>query len=126
MAACYSGEVVKIQIVKPQYTALFFALLAALFLDQCSDTASAVTTPGPIAEFNQNAPKAWFSSTPLSVADLRDKVLLINFWSYSCWSCCHSFSWLKSLEAKFAEDNCKVIGIHTPEFEHEKNSMNVS
>jgi len=47
-------------------------------------------------------------------------VVLIDFWTFECWNCYRSFPWLNALEEKFHDRGLQVIGIHTPEFEHEK------
>lgn len=76
--------------------------------------------PAKMPEFTQADPMAWINSKPLSVKDLRGKVVLLDVWTYGCWNCYRSFPWLRGVEEKFAEQDFQVIGIHTPEFDHEK------
>lgn len=76
-------------------------------------------------EFKNNNHDEWFNSKPLKRADLKGKVLLIDVWTYGCWNCYRSFPWLIELERKFSPDTFQVIGIHTPEFDHEKTISNV-
>lgn len=77
-------------------------------------------------EFTHQDQRDWFNSAPLSLReDLRGKVVLIDFWTYSCWNCYRSFPWLKRVEAKFAGQPFIVVGVHTPEFEHEKIHANI-
>lgn len=73
----------------------------------------------PLPPFTQSAPEAWINSRPLTLDDLRGQVLLVDVWTYECWNCYRSFPWLKQLEARFANDAFTVVGIHSPEFEHE-------
>lgn len=81
--------------------------------------------PSHIPEFTQKDPNAWINSAPLAVKELRGKVVLVDIWTFACWNCYRSFPWLNSLEAKFADENFQVIGIHTPEFEREKERNSV-
>ena len=76
--------------------------------------------PAQLPEFTQMDPAAWINSKPLSVEDLRGKVLLIDVWTYGCWNCYQSFPWLRGVEEKFSGQDFQVIGIHTPEFDREK------
>lgn len=71
-------------------------------------------------EFTQAAQQDWINSPPLTLQDLEGKVVLIDFWTFGCWNCYRSFPWLNSLEDKFNKQGLTVIGIHTPEFDHER------
>jgi thiol-disulfide isomerase/thioredoxin len=71
-------------------------------------------------EFTQQDPAAWINSVPLTLDDLRGKVVLVDFWTFDCWNCYRSFPWLKSLEARFEKEGLQVVGVHTSEFAHEK------
>ena len=77
-------------------------------------------------EFTHSKTRDWINSEPLTLADLEGKVILVDFWSYGCWNCYRSFPWLKKLEARFEGDDLIVLGVHSPEFEHEKDRQNVS
>ena len=77
-------------------------------------------------EFTNVDSNEWFNSKPLKRDDLKGKVVLLDIWTYGCWNCYRSFPWLSELEAKFSADEFTVIGIHTPEFDHEKNPSNVA
>ena len=67
----------------------------------------------------------WFNSEPLKLADLKGKVVLIDFWTYSCINCQRTFPYLKSWHQKYADKGLVIIGVHSPEFEFEKNGKNV-
>ena len=82
--------------------------------------AAKVNPPSKMPEFTQVDEVAWINSKPLSVEDLLGKVVLIDVWTYGCWNCYNSFPWLHSVEEKFADQEFTVIGIHTPEFDREK------
>lgn len=67
----------------------------------------------------------WFNSKPLSVRVLRGKILLIDFWTYSCVNCIHTLPHVKMLNEKYKDLGLVVIGVQTPEFEFEKNDENI-
>ena len=54
------------------------------------------------------------------MASLKGQVVLIDFWTFACWNCYRSFPWLNTLEAEFADAPLQVIGIHSPEFDYER------
>jgi len=88
--------------------------------------AAKINPPAVMPEFTQTDEAAWFNSKPLVSEDLRGKVVLIDVWTYGCWNCYNSFPWLRGVEEKFANEDFTVIGIHTPEFEREKDPENVA
>lgn len=80
----------------------------------------------PLPEFTTANPTYWFNSQPLQVKRLQGKVILVDVWTFDCWNCYRSFPWLKALEAEFADQDFQVIGIHSPEFEHERDPEQVA
>ena len=79
----------------------------------------------PLPEFTQTAPQEWFNSKPLGKKDLLGKVTLVDIWTFDCWNCYRSFPWLHGVEARFKPEGFQIIGIHSPEFEHEKVHANI-
>lgn len=67
----------------------------------------------------------WVNTKPLTLEQLRGKVVLIDFWTYSCINCIRTFPYLKEWDAKYKDQGLVIIGVHTPEFEFEKNPENV-
>lgn len=67
----------------------------------------------------------WFNSDPLQIKDLRGKVVLIDFWTYTCINCQRTLPYLKSWWEKYADKGLVIIGVHSPEFEFEKSQENV-
>jgi cytochrome c biogenesis protein CcdA/thiol-disulfide isomerase/thioredoxin len=67
----------------------------------------------------------WFNSEPLKLQQLRGKVVLIDFWTYTCINCIRTLPYLKSWDAKYRDKGLVIIGVHTPEFEFEKKADNV-
>ncbi|MBM3276287.1 MAG: redoxin family protein, partial [Candidatus Sericytochromatia bacterium] len=68
---------------------------------------------------------AWINSQPLTVAALRGKVVLVDFWTYSCVNCLRTLPYLKEWHAKYASRGLVILGVHTPEFHFEKDAANV-
>lgn len=67
----------------------------------------------------------WLNSAPLTLAQLQGQVVLLDFMTYSCINCIRTFPYLQSWHEKYQDQGLVVIGIHTPEFEFEKNPANV-
>lgn len=67
----------------------------------------------------------WFNSQPLQLSQLRGKVVLIDFWTYTCINCQRTLPYLKNWWTKYQSDNLVIIGVHSPEFEFEKNAHNL-
>jgi cytochrome c biogenesis protein CcdA/thiol-disulfide isomerase/thioredoxin len=72
----------------------------------------------------------WFNTPgdrPLQLASLRrqSRVVLIDFWTYTCINCIRTFPQLKAWDAKYRADGLTIIGVHTPEFPFEKDAGNV-
>ena len=67
----------------------------------------------------------WLNSPPLTTESLRGKVVLIDFWTYSCINCLRTLPYVKAWEAKYRDKGLVVIGVHTPEFAFERDPANV-
>ena len=67
----------------------------------------------------------WVNSEPLSMESLRGKVVLIDFWTYSCINCIRTIPFLQSWHERYADEGLVIVGVHTPEFEFEKVYDNV-
>ncbi|WP_454784348.1 cytochrome c biogenesis protein DipZ [Legionella sp. WA2024007413] len=68
---------------------------------------------------------AWINSPPLRLNDLHGKVVLIDFWTYSCINCLRTIPYIKDWYNRYHDKGLVIIGIHTPEFDFEKNLDNV-
>lgn len=62
----------------------------------------------------------WFNSNPLTLQDLRGKVVIVDFWTYSCINCQRTLPYLRSWWSKYKDKGLVIIGVHSPEFEFEK------
>jgi cytochrome c biogenesis protein CcdA/thiol-disulfide isomerase/thioredoxin len=68
---------------------------------------------------------AWINTTPLSLRALRGKVVVIDFWTYSCINCLRTLPYLKAWDAAYRRDGLVIVGVHTPEFAFEHELGNV-
>ncbi len=68
---------------------------------------------------------AWLNSQPLTAAGLRGKVVLIEFWTYTCINWLRTLPYVRAWAQKYKDQGLVVIGVHSPEFAFEKNVDNV-
>lgn len=113
---------------------LFYLTSAAVSLAQSSNV-STTSTSAPLSltnalEHPYPAPQLgvtdqWINSKPLTLADLKGKVVLIDFWTYSCINCIRTLPYLKDWYAKYHDKGLVIIGVHSPEFlfEHDFNNV---
>jgi cytochrome c biogenesis protein CcdA/thiol-disulfide isomerase/thioredoxin len=81
---------------------------------------------GPAPDFTGN--QEWFNTAdgqPLSLADLRGKVVLVDFWTYTCINCIRTLPYLKAWDARYRDKGLTIVGVHTPEFPFERDAGNV-
>jgi thiol-disulfide isomerase/thioredoxin len=88
------------------------------------------TAPFTVAAVQGTAPdfigiSNWFNSKPLSMADLRGKVVLVDFWTYGCVNCVNTLPHVTELYAKYRNRGLVIVGVHTPEFPFERSASNV-
>jgi thiol-disulfide isomerase/thioredoxin len=67
----------------------------------------------------------WFNSPPLSLARLRGKVVLVEFWTFGCYNCRNVEPYVKQWHERYRDDGLVVVGVHTPEFAHEADPKRV-
>jgi cytochrome c biogenesis protein CcdA/thiol-disulfide isomerase/thioredoxin len=78
---------------------------------------------GPMPELSGAV--GWINSPPLSSKSLRGKVVMIDFWTYSCINCLRALPYVEGWATKYKDAGLVVIGVHTPEFAFEKERSNV-
>jgi cytochrome c biogenesis protein CcdA/thiol-disulfide isomerase/thioredoxin len=78
---------------------------------------------GPAPEFTGIT--NWLNSPPLTLASLKGKVVLVDFWTYSCINCLRTLPNTKAWWQKYGPDHFTLIGVHAPEFAFEKETSNV-
>jgi thiol-disulfide isomerase/thioredoxin len=68
---------------------------------------------------------AWINSPALHISQLHGKVVLVDFWTYSCINCIRTVPYLNAWYNEYGSDGLVIVGVHTPEFTFEKNYTNV-
>jgi cytochrome c biogenesis protein CcdA/thiol-disulfide isomerase/thioredoxin len=69
--------------------------------------------------------KQWLDREPITAESVRGKVVLVNFWTYSCINCLRTLPYVRAWAEKYRDQGLVVIGVHTPEFAFEKDPNNV-
>lgn len=105
------------------------ALMASTLPGRSEDAGSAAATIR-MAESKSTAPEFtglsnWLNSGPLTIASLRGKVVMVNFWTYGCVNCVNTLPHVTQLYAKYKNKGLVIVGIHTPEFPFEHSASNV-
>ncbi|KVM82438.1 thioredoxin family protein [Burkholderia stagnalis] len=88
-------------------------------------------TVPPMVESGAQAPELagierWHNSAPLKLSELRGKVVLVDFWTYSCINCIHTIPYVNEWYRKYRDQGLVVIGVHTPEYPFERDARNVA
>jgi cytochrome c biogenesis protein CcdA/thiol-disulfide isomerase/thioredoxin len=68
----------------------------------------------------------WLGGTPLTAADLKGKVVLVDFWTYSCINCIRAIPHIRALQERYGKDGLVIVGVHSPEFAFERDPKNVA
>jgi thiol-disulfide isomerase/thioredoxin len=68
----------------------------------------------------------WLNSPPLTLRGLRGKVVLIDFWTYTCINCIRTLPYLRAWDERYRADGLRIVGVHSPEFAFEKDAGNVA
>jgi thiol-disulfide isomerase/thioredoxin len=95
-------------------------------LSNCDSTATTLVNCGPAPNFTGIT--AWLNTPggkPLSLPALRGKVVLVDFWTYSCINCQRTLPHIEAWYREYAKDGLVVVGVHTPEFAFEHVVSNV-
>jgi thiol-disulfide isomerase/thioredoxin len=111
----------------------FFAsvvLAVAVLLTAAEFGPCAVLGEGMSVSVHTQAPEftgisAWLNSPPLKMADLKGKVVLVQFWTYTCINCLRTLPYVTKWHEKYKDKGFIVIGVHTPEFAFERQKSNV-
>ncbi|MFN7096563.1 MAG: cytochrome c biogenesis protein DipZ [Gammaproteobacteria bacterium] len=88
-----------------------------------NDIIGGLASPYPAPALNSNT--TWLNSPPLTIQQLKGKVVLVDFWTYSCINCIRTLPYLRDWYNKYHDQGLVIIGVHAPEFEFEKNVDNV-
>ena len=93
--------------------------------DATLDSESAALPSGGKALPNFEGISQWLNSAPLSVADLKGRVVLVQFWTFACINCQRTLPHIVQWHRQYAAQGLRVIGIHTPEFAFERDVNNI-
>ncbi|KLU26860.1 thioredoxin [Caballeronia mineralivorans PML1(12)] len=99
------------------------ALFTAIAASAGAAQAGPVAHPVPAPEFT--GIDKWLNSEPLTLQQLRGKVVLVDFWTYSCINCVHTLPYVKTWNQKYKDQGLVVVGVHTPEYPFERDTGNV-
>ena len=87
------------------------------------NAASSLEDYGPAPDFAGIV--GWINSKPLTLEQLRGRVVLVDFWTYSCINCLRTLPYVKAWDARYRESGLTIVGVHTPEFAFERVPSNV-
>ena len=79
---------------------------------------------GRLASFDGAA--GWLNSPPLTPEELRGKVVLVDFWTYTCINWLRTLAWVRAWSDRYGDQGLVVVGVHTPEFPFERDADNVT
>jgi thiol-disulfide isomerase/thioredoxin len=83
------------------------------------------STVGSSPLYGLSGATGWVNSKPLTAKELKGRVVLVDFWTYSCINCLRSLPYIEAWAQKYKNSGLVVIGVHTPEFDFEKELPNV-
>jgi len=114
-----------------RHTSLLLAALCASCNVSTQDADMSNATPiaysnssdGKLGAFNRDV--VWLNSRPLTAAELRGKVVLVDFWTYTCINWRRTLPWLRAWAEQYRNSGLVVIGVHTPEFSFEADIENI-
>ncbi len=105
-------------------TTVLFALLSACGADAAAPAEKPVLIDYGLAPDFTGIDK-WINTKPLSLAALRGKVVLVDFWTYSCINCLRTLPYIAKWHERYKDQGLVVIGVHTPEFAFERQTGNL-
>lgn len=84
------------------------------------NAANSIGKPAP-----EIASETWLNSEPLSLADLKGKVVMVEFWTFGCYNCRNVEPYIKAWHDRYAKQGLVVVAVHAPEFGYERDTENV-
>ncbi|HEU4344897.1 MAG TPA: redoxin domain-containing protein [Candidatus Binatia bacterium] len=107
--------------IRQKFAVLLMAAVGLSFAAAVFSAADArVGMPAP-----EISGQSWLNSKPLRLAELRGKVVLVEFWTFGCYNCRNVEPYIKAWHQKYVDKGLVVIGVHAPEFSYERVVANV-
>ena len=107
--------------IKKKLASLLTIVAAVAFAAAIVSAAEAgVAMPAP-----EISGQSWLNSGPLKIAELKGKVILVEFWTFGCYNCRNVEPHIKRWHQKYKEKDLVIIGVHAPEFSYERSVTNV-
>jgi cytochrome c biogenesis protein CcdA/thiol-disulfide isomerase/thioredoxin len=103
----------------------FDSISAKLIPSNNKEAADGILNVKPYKAPELTGISTWINSQPKTIASLKGKVVLIDFWTYSCINCIRTQPYLKQWYSTYKDSGLEIIGVHAPEFSFEKNPNNV-
>jgi thiol-disulfide isomerase/thioredoxin len=103
----------------------WIALAAAVCFGAVAPAQEPPSIVGSTPLYGLSGATGWINSKPLTAKELKGKVVLVDFWTYSCINCLRTLPYIETWAEKYKDDGLVVIGVHTPEFDFEKQLPNV-
>jgi cytochrome c biogenesis protein CcdA/thiol-disulfide isomerase/thioredoxin len=101
--------------------------------EEAASTPAPLLHPGPRAKLPDlgvapefTGTQKWFNSRPLSLAALRGRVVLVDFWTYTCINCLRTLPYLEAWDRRYRDAGLTIVGVHAPEFGFEHDAGNVA
>lgn len=94
--------------------------IATLLLLACASVVASAPAPPPA--FTHSRAEDWINSPPLTLAELKGKVVVVEFWAFECDNCIKSRAWIDSLERDNGPRGLVVVSVHTPELSEERSA----
>jgi thiol-disulfide isomerase/thioredoxin len=101
----------------------FITALVPLAGAALTATRASAAPAAPLAPFIQS--DVWINTQPLEWDSLRGRVVMVEFWTYGCINCRNVLPALKGMYADFRDEGFIILGVHSPEFDHERKLANV-
>jgi thiol-disulfide isomerase/thioredoxin len=91
------------------------------------DSSELSVRPGEVGSVAQEIQgiSGWINSDPFTMESLRGKVVLVDFWTYTCVNCIRTMPFLREWQEKYADEGLVIVGVHSPEFQFEEVRENV-
>lgn len=125
-----TGTGTKFQVFVADHTPLQLDSLSAGFLPKLSDhktsSASNLYNVSAYKAPNFTGIQGWVNSNPLTMSQLKGKVVLVDFWTYTCINCIRTLPYLEGWYNQYKSDGLVIVGVEAPEFSYEKIPANVA